>query len=456
MRHRTLPHSAPIVALLTALAALPAHHGSAQDRDLLGRLDFQGRALVSVSDADMVSSAYVNGQLGPREGEDALSVIQLSGDPREWKAVEVPVSNSVAGPPASVDITRDGRYAFVVETFTQRPAADAKPDAEHVFSDLKHGNRLTVVDMADSTRPSVVQTLETAERPDAVRVSPDGSLVAVSFNPQGAGKATPLALYRFADGRLGEPTYPTIDGWDLEQSRLIDLDWHPSEPVLAIIDELQATVRFLRVGEDLTVTAVGNVVDIERAPYRVLFTPDGRHVVVNALYWGPDIAGRWIEAPRGSVVTVRMNAETRPDGSVRHAFVSRAITGVSPEGLAISPDSRWVATTNLERSYLPYDDERITWFSSLTLARLDPETGVLTRIGDFNYDGILPEAAVFDNSSSYLAVANYDHFDDRQVGGSIDFWRIQADPLDAGNVQLIKTEHSVPVTRGAHSMVIAR
>ena len=81
---------------------------------------------------------------------------------------------------------------------------------------------------------------------------------------------------------------------------------------------------------------------------------------------------------------------------------------------------------------------------------------MLTRIGDFNYDGILPEAAVFDNSSRYLAVANYDHFDDRRPGSSIDFWRIQADPLEPENVQLIKTEYSVPVTRGAHSMVIAR
>ena len=126
------------------------------------------------------------------------------------------------------------------------------------------------------------------------------------------------------------------------------------------------------------------------------------------------------------------------------------------KGLAVSPDGRWVATTNLERSYLPYDDKRITWFSSITLARLDPATGYLTKIGDFNYDGILPEAAVFDNSSQYLAVATYDHFDDRKEGGSIDFWRLQADPLEPANVQLIKTEHSVPVTRGPHSMAIAR
>ncbi|MDJ0633756.1 MAG: hypothetical protein QNJ34_11265 [Xenococcaceae cyanobacterium MO_188.B29] len=134
-------------------------------------------------------------------------------------------------------------------------------------------------------------------------------------------------------------------------------------------------------------------------------------------------------------------------------MISRAQTGVSPEGLAISPNGRYVVTTNLERSYLPYDDDRITWYSSLTLATLDPETGQLNHIADYPFDGILPEAAAFDASSQYLAVVNYDHFDDSIEGGSIDFWRIGADPLNP-QPQLIKTNYSVPVTRGVHSMVL--
>lgn len=447
-----MPKTARFAALLPVLGVLAAQPAAAQDRDRHGRLDFQGRYIVSVSDADMVASAYVDGQLGPREGRDAISVIRLGGDPRDWTAAEAFASNSVAGPPAAVDITPDGRFAFVIETWAPRPQGD---DA-HTFGDLRHGNRLNVFDLADPTAPRLVQQVVTPERPDAVRVSGDGALVAVTFNPAGAGRATPLALYPFADGVLGDPSTPEIPGWDLDDGRLMDIDWHPTEPILAMIDEAQNTLRFARVTDDLRIAPFGNVVDVERTPFRVEFTPDGNHVVVNAVYWGSDIAGRWIEAPRGSVLTVRMNAETRDDGTVRHAFVSRVKTGVSPEGLAVSPDGRWVATTNLERSYLPYGDTRITWFSSITLAALDQATGQLTKVGTFNYDGILPEAAVFDNSGSYLAVANYDHFDDRRAGASIDFWRIQNDPLDRANVQLIKTEHSVPVTRGAHSMVIAR
>ncbi|MEL6977440.1 MAG: hypothetical protein AAGM38_02030 [Pseudomonadota bacterium] len=450
-----MKHRAPLATLIAAAAMLAPGAAHADDGsmrwDRHGRLDFEARFIVVASDADMVASAYVDGDLGPREGRDALSVIALDGDPRAWRAASVEVSNSVAGPPAVVDVTADGRFAIVVESWTPRPDGPGP----HRFSDLAQGDRMFVVDLADPATPEVVQTIETFERPDAVRIAPSGDLVAVTYHPSGAGAETPLALYPFADGRLGAPATPVIEDWDLNAGRLIDVDWHPTEPVLALLDERGATLRFAEVGADRSLTPFGNVVAIERAPYRVEFTPDGRHAVANALYWGEDIAGRWIEAPRGSVLTVRMNAETSEEGA-RHALVSRVTTGVSPEGLAVSPDGRWVATTNLERSYLPYDDPRITWHSSITLAALDPETGVLTHKGEFPYDGILPEAAVFDNSSAYLAVVTYDHFDDRRDGGSVDFWRIDADPLEPQTVRLVKTEHSVPVARGAHSAAIAR
>jgi len=156
--------------------------------------------------------------------------------------------------------------------------------------------------------------------------------------------------------------------------------------------------------------------------------------------------------PRGSVVSIRLAAGTQPDGSPRHALVSRAMTGVSPEGLAVSPNGRYVVTTNLERSYLPYDDDRITRFSSVSLLTLDPQTGQLNHVADYPFDGILPEAAAFDASSQYLAVTSYDHFDDRIQGGSIDFWRLASDPLNP-QPMLVQTRYSIPVTRGVHSMV---
>ncbi|MEO0538093.1 MAG: hypothetical protein AAF215_30065 [Cyanobacteria bacterium P01_A01_bin.123] len=436
--------------LIAGSVLLPTAASLAQDR--AAPFDFQGRYLVSISDADMLSSAYVNGQLGPREGNDALSVIPLGGHVRDLQVYEVEASNSVAGPPVAVAVTPDGRYAMVVESFMPRPEGSGE---NQTFADLQHGDRFQVFDLADPTEPTLVQEITIAKRPDAVSINRDGSWIAVTFHPAGAGTETPLALIPFSNGRLGEPVYPTIPDFPAEQ-RLIHAEWHPTEDVLALVNETAAEVSFVQLmiqGSIPTLQPWGNVVGIEKAPYMARFTPDGRHLIVNNLFWGPDVEGTWSEAPLGSVNSIRLEAGTQLDGSPRHALVSRAITGVSPEGIAISPNGRFVVTTNLERSYLPYDDDRITWFSSLSLITLDPETGQLNHVADYPYDGILPEAAAFDASSRYLAVVNYDHFDDRIEGGSIDFWRLATDPLNP-QPMLVQTRYSIPVTRGAHSMVL--
>ena len=125
-------------------------------------------------------------------------------------------------------------------------------------------------------------------------------------------------------------------------------------------------------------------------------------------------------------------------------------------GISISPDGRYVVTTNLEKSAFALDDPKQGFFSSLTLLRLDPATGVLESAGDFAFDGVLSEAAVFDNSSRFLAVTNYTFFDPTRKGGSIDFWRIAGDVSDPKRTELVKMDFSIPVTRGAHSMVIVR
>ncbi len=41
------------------------------------------------------------------------------------------------------------------------------------------------------------------------------------------------------------------------------------------------------------------------------FTPDGRHFIVNNLYWGSDVEGTWTEAPKGSINSIRLAAGTR-------------------------------------------------------------------------------------------------------------------------------------------------
>ncbi len=411
-------------------------------------LDFQGRMLVTISDADMVASAYVDRQLGTREGQDVLSVISLGGDYRQMRATELNgVTNSVAGPPSAVTISPDGRWAFVIESF--KPATPAMT----AFTELERGIKLTAIDLSSPRQPRIHRQVDIGTRPETVEISPQGDLLLVTLHPADGRQ---LAFVPWNNGEFGTPTYTTLPGvaTDVRVSHAV---WHSSGNYIAgtLVDRGEIVfARVTRTGSAVSLEPWGNRVLVGKYPFKIMFTQDGRYLMSTNLQWGADVGGFWADAPRGSISVVRFASEAHAQEQPQHLLVSVAETGVSPEGITISPNQQLVATVNLERSYLPYNDQRITWFSSLTLMQFDPRTGHLETVGDFLYEGILPEALVFDRSGQYLAVVNYDNFNDAQPGGSVDFWRVVTNDITHPIPRLVKTNHSVSVTRGAHSMVL--
>lgn len=405
--------------------------------------DFKGKMLVSVSDADMVASAYSDGNLGSPEGSDVLSIIRLDKLLKDLKAVEISVSNSVTGPPVSVAVTPDGRYAIVIESLGSVP----KNQKNVLLKDLNVGRMITVVDLIDSEKPIISQKIEGVKgfkNPQAVSINSKGNLIAITFNPEDPNTQSPLVIYEFKNGRLSNPILPNIPEWTFPD-KLIVAEFHPTENILALLNLTKATISFTKIEETkgaIMLNAFGNKVDIGKEPFKATFTPNGKYVLVNSLIF------------EGSVAVIKM--ANLYDNIPKNELASKAKTGLLPEGLAISPDGKWVVTTNLEMSWPALDDPKQGFFSSISLLSLNQETGILKHIKDFTFDGILPEAAVFDNSSQFLAVTNFDHFEQSKTGGTIDFWRLAKDINDPTRVEMVKTKYSVPVTRGVHSMIIVR
>ena len=408
--------------------------------------DFMGRLLVVASDGDMQAAAYAGDILGPPE-RDVLSVIRLDAGNQPVAAGTVEVPNSVIGPPASLSVSPDGRYAIVVETRGLRPAN--RPDAR--LRDLPPGRAITVVDLRDPDRPLVAQQLTGRDNPISVSIRADGKWVAIAYDTSGAG-GPPLDLYTFANGRLSGSWSPAIPGFG-DGDTLKNAAFAPTG-ALALVYATRPRLSLVQVSEDghpATLISWGNDVPLGRMPFEVRFTPDGRFALVNDMHVpaeGADV--------RGTVASIPLGEGRAPDGTPQHRLVSEARTGVMPEGLAVSPDARWVATTNLERSFYAADDPRQGFFASVTLLRLDPQTGRLTRVGDFPFAGVIPEAAAFDNSSQYLAVTSFDHLGEQASRGSVDFWRIAGDFQDPARVELTPTGYSVPVARGVQSMEVVR
>lgn len=433
-----------ILILCAAVLGAPAF---AQQSQRTPRFDFGGKLLIVASDTDMLASAYQDGKLGPAVGSDVLSTIRLDGGRTPMRTATVEVTNSVTGPPAAVAVTPDGKYAIAVET--QGPRAAGKPEA--TMNDLAPGKKITVVDLQDPDKPKVVQQVESYERAVSVSVNPAGTLVAVAFAPKTAPKQPPLVLYRFRNGRLFDPLEPSVPGF-MADDRLVDVEFLPKQDALAVVYETSTHPRlsFVKYATSETGIALqpwGNTLELDRSPFLVKFTPDGRFAIVNSMY-GQNV--------RGTLTSIQLADSSAGEAEPKHLIVSHTEAGELPEGLAISPNGRWVATANLESSYYPWTDSHQKFFASLSLLRLDPATGVLQRVGDFAFDGVLPEPLVFDNSSRFIAAASFEQFDNPKAGGSINFWRIADNNDEPGRVELVKLNESIPVARGPQSMAIVR
>lgn len=433
------------LALTLAMACL---RGNGQEAERLPRFAFEGKLLVVACDTDMVPSAYVDGKLGPAGGPDVLSIIRLNQPLAQMRASTVEVTNSVTGPPAAVAVTPDGHYAIVVETQGTRPVN--KPDA--TMKDLAPGKKITVVDITDPDKPKVVQQIDSYERAVSVAVNATGTLVAVAFSPKGHVAPVPLMLYRFREGRLLAPIEPKLPGFTAEDE-LSDAEFLPGKDVLGVVYSSPARPRLslLRYAESpgqITLESWGNLIELDPSPFVVKFTSDGRFALVNSMH---NFANG-----RGTVTSIQLNATVDSQRGPQHAIVSRVEAGEYPEGLAISPNGRWVATANLENSFLPLNDPKQRFFASLSLLQLDPATGRLDRVGEFPFDGLLPEPIVFDNSSNFIASASFGRYDDPKAGGSIRFWRIVDHNPQPGRIELIELTDSISVARGPQSIAIVR
>lgn len=186
------------------------------------------------------------------------------------------------------------------------------------MKDLPDGRGLFVIDLADSDRPKVVQRLEGVERACSVSINAVGSLVALAYRPQAADQS-PLAVYHFSGGWLSALTTPSILGW-LPGNDLLGTEFQPKENTLALLNGTRPALSFVWVvaADGLSLVCLGDAVGIGKGPYLAKFTPDGRHVVVNATFTGPDALLGGFGSPRGAVLVVRPGAERAADGSPRN------------------------------------------------------------------------------------------------------------------------------------------
>ena len=292
---------------------------------------------------------------------DTVAIIDLSGKrPRLLHEFEVPAS--IVGPPTSVAVSPDESLALVTANMKLDPADPTKQVAD---------NRMSVIDLK-ANPPVVIATVETGKGPAGVAIGPKGNIALVANREEGT-----VSVF-------------AIDGRTLTALGKVDFGNPKSGPSGVIISPDGATALVTRDGDSrISVLAI----DREKVEY-----------TKRDLFAGQRPYG--IDLPRSGKIAVVANigmgqgdADTISliDMTAKPIRVVETVTvGQTPEGIAISPDGKFVAVTVMNGSNKPLASPFHNPLGLLKLFRVvgkklvyssQVETGVWTQGIAFSADG---------------------------------------------------------------------
>lgn len=407
---------------------------------------FEGRFL-AVSDADMAATAYADGRLEPIAGARDTLTLFADGAP----VASVPAPNSVISWPQVVDVSPDGRRAYVIETFGSLPSASSGTEqVEDVNTAFLEGRTLRVFSIAEDSVREIGRRDDIGIKPQSVEVSANGRFLVIATESAGA-ELTMVPLD--TEGLPAAPRFIALDPpyreGDIEP-RIRTLHLAPDNRTLAV-NVSNARVQFydLVAGADglpERAVPIGDPLDVGVRLAVGRWTRDGRFFLITDVNsYESSLA---MLTQRGGQVHV-----IAPPIAGRAArIIDSARVGRFAEGLELSDDGRMIASIAMERTYLPELSVLKVWPRRrrylLTLLSLDPDTGELTELDRIRAAGILPEDVIFDETGRNLAVAVFHRRKgpDRQRG-FIDFFSITPEGT------LRAQGRTQAVMRGPHDLV---
>lgn len=221
---------------------------------------FQGTILIA-SDADQIATAYADGVLNKVAGvEDSLTVLTTDSAGTLHRG-QVRVSNSVISWPWILTHSPDGRYAYVAETRDAYTGSAAR--VNDVWRDMPPGAAMTVVDISQPTRPTIVQQRTLGRNLSNASVNQIGDLLATGSTESGREVVISTLRAGLIDSVY---TFP-IAGIDPKRGTnagVKGVEFHPTLNVVAVNLNNQDVLFYeiQRAGPSLTIRPVG-------APMRV-------------------------------------------------------------------------------------------------------------------------------------------------------------------------------------------
>ena len=283
----------------------------------------------SIQAADLIVSAQ-DGKFVRVEGKatfpqpappDSLVVIDVAQSPPAVIATLEGLEHTVQGPPQAVAITPNGKLAIVAAP--TRYDYDAKKE---LFD-----NFLQVVDL-DASPPKLLAKVDVGGHANGLTINREGTLLLAAATD---GTVKVCAI----DGK----DVKLLDQVKVGEKRLSGISFtnDGKAAIVSLRDENGAAVLSI---DGTTVKLTKEKLSTGVNPYAIDVSSDGKWAVIG----NTGVGGRIVDD--ADVVTL-VDVSKRPFRAVQQISVP-----ASPEGVAISPDGKWIVVSSMAGSNLTADD----------------------------------------------------------------------------------------------------
>jgi DNA-binding beta-propeller fold protein YncE len=300
---------------------------------------------------------------------DIVQAYDLSDPAHPQLISELPLPNSVVGPPTNLAVTPDGKLALIANAIVVAGEGPSKPAPD---------NRVFVVDLA--ARPSrVLDTIQVGAQPSGIAINRDGAMALVAN--RGGKSVSVLSITgttvavtdtvamdeavtsaAFApDGKhalISEYSAHRVVMLDIEQGKVKPTKVAMTVGLWPYAVAITPDGRFGLAGASGNqATSDGNVdpvavIDLAAAPPRtvdfiaagdsvegVVVSPRGDYAVASILQGSLDAPrGAWFAHRTGSIALLKIADKV--------TLAGRTDVGAFPQGVAFSPDGNWVYVGN--------------------------------------------------------------------------------------------------------------
>ena len=311
-------------------------------------------------------------------GKDTVSIIDIRDRAKPRIVVNLPLENSVFGPPTNLAITPDGKLALVANSI------DVVKDGD-TFKSVPD-NKLFVVDLTASP-PAVIATIQTGKQPSGMAINRAGNLALVANRADNS--VSVLSISGKTVAVVGSVALAPADAPSQQPSAVAITP----DGKRALVAKATANKVALLEIDGTTVTYKGYDMITGLFPYNVQITADGTLGLVNH-----DGNAGIADGQVSTVAVIDMTLDPPRE-------VDQVVVGDGPEGLAVSPTGGYAVSllTNGSGSSVPNNAFFRHDHAVAVLLKADGKT--VRKLGETEV-GTLAEGIAFSPDGQFLYIAN--------------------------------------------------